>query len=59
MYTIVKIYITERNDVIKCHSNVITLWQMSAMEVTALLKNLHSEIKDVQEKESIMGVRSR
>ena len=56
-YTIVKVYVTERNKVIKCHSNVITIWRMSAMEVTALSKNLRSEMKDVQEKESIMGVR--
>ena len=51
MYAIVMVYVTERNDVIKRHSNVITIWQ------TALLKNLRSEMKGVQEKESIMGVR--
>ena len=46
-------------DIIKCHSNVITIWQTSAIEVTALLKNLGSEIKGVPEKESIIGVRGR
>ena len=29
---------TERNDVVKRHSNVITIWRTSAIEVTALLK---------------------
>ena len=58
-YAIIKVYITEHNDVIKCHSNVITIWWTSALEVTALLKYLCSEIKDVQDKESIMGVRGR
>ena len=58
-YAIVKVYVTERNHVIKCHSNVITIWQTSAIKVTALLKNLHSEMKGVQEKESIMDVRGR
>ena len=37
-YTIVKVYITERKDVMKYHSNAITAWQTSAMTVTALLK---------------------
>ena len=58
-YTIVKVYITECNDVIKCHSYVITIWQMSAIKATASLKNLRSEMKGLQEKESIMGVRGR
>ena len=58
-YEIVKFYVTERNDIIKRHSNVITIRRTSAIEVTALLKNLHSETKDVQEKESVMGVRVR
>ena len=49
-YTIVKVYVTERNDVIKRHSNVITIWRTSAIEVAALLKNLRSEMKGVQEK---------
>ena len=45
---------------IKRHNNVITIWQMSAIEVTALFKkNLHSEMKAVAEKEFIMGVRGR
>ena len=48
-YAIFTLYVTERNDVIKRHS-VITLWRTSAIEVTALLKNLRSEMKGVQEK---------
>ena len=38
-------------------SNVITIWLMSAIKVTALFKNLCPEMNGVQEKESIMGVR--
>ena len=53
-YAIIKVYITERNDVIKGH---IIIWRTSAVEVTALFKNLRSEMKGVQEKGSIMGVR--
>ena len=56
---IVKVYLTERNDVIKCHSNIITIRRTSAIKVTVLLKNLCSEIKGMQEKESIMGVKGR
>ena len=56
-YAIVKVYVTGRNADIKRHSNVITLWRTSAIVVTALLKTLRSEMKAVQEKESIMGVR--
>ena len=37
-YTIVKVYVTECNEVIKSHSNVITIWRTSAVKVTALLK---------------------
>ena len=37
-YDIVKVYVTERSDVCKRHSNVITIWRTSAIEVTALLK---------------------
>ena len=59
-YAIVKVYVTERNDAIKRHSIVITIWQTSAIEVTALLKNnLRLEMNCVQEKESIIGVRGR
>ena len=51
-YAIVNGYVTD--------SNVITIWRTSAIKVTALLKkNLRSETKGVQEKESIMGVRGR
>ena len=32
-YAIVKVYVTERNDVIKHRSDVITIWRMSAFEV--------------------------
>ena len=53
-YTIVIFGITERNDVTKRHGIVIIIWQMSAIEVTAL-----SKTKGMQEKESIMGVRDR
>ena len=59
MDVIVKGYVNERNDAIKRHGNVITIWWTSAIEVTALLKNLRSEMKGVQEKKSIMGVRGR
>ena len=55
MYAIVNA--TKRNNVIKRHSNVITIWRTSAIAVAALLKCLHVEMKGVQEKESIMGVR--
>ena len=58
-YAIDKVYITELNDVIKRHNNVITICQMSANKVTALLKNLLSEMKCVQEKESTVVVRGR
>ena len=46
-------------NVVKHYSNVITTWQRSAVEVTALINNLHSEIEGVQEKESVTGVRGR
>ena len=59
MYAIVKVYVTDCNDVIKRHSNVIIIWPAPAIKVTALFKNLHSEMKGVQEKESTMGVRGR
>ena len=35
-YAIVKVYVTERNDVTKRHGIVTTIWQTSAIEVTAL-----------------------
>ena len=41
-FTIVKVYVTERNDVIKRHSIVITIWRTSAIEVTALL-NIYAQ----------------
>ena len=48
-YAIVEVYVTERNDVIKRKSNVITIWRTSAIKVAALLKkkNLRSEMKGV------------
>ena len=58
MYAIIKVYLTECNDVIKWESNVITIWRTSAIEVTALLKK-STFMKGVQEKKSIMGVRDR
>ena len=51
--------VNERNDVIKRHSNVITIWRTSVIEVTALLKKLRSGVKAVQEKESVMSMRGR
>ena len=56
---IVKVYVTESNDVIKCHSNVFTIWRTSTIEVTALWIYLRSEMNSMQEKESIMGVSCR
>ena len=44
-YAIVNVYVTERNDVIKRHSNLITIWRTSAIEVISLFKNLGSEMK--------------
>ena len=35
-YAIAKVYVIERNDVIKCHSNVIAIYRTSEIEVTAL-----------------------
>ena len=58
-YAIVKVYVTEHNDVIKPHSSVIAIWRMSAIKVTLLLKYLRSEMEELQEKESFMGVRGR
>ena len=57
-YAIVKVYVIDRNDVIKRHSNVIIIWRTSIIIVTSL-KNLRSEMKSVHEKESIMDVRGR
>ena len=58
-YAIVKVYVTDRNDVIIRHSNVIKVRRMSAIEVTAFLKILRSEMKVEQEKESIMVKRGK
>ena len=58
-YAIVKVDVTGRNDVSKRHGNIITVWQTSTKEVTALFKNQRSEMKGMQEKEIIMGVRGR
>ena len=37
-YAIIKVNLTEHYDVIKRHSNVITIWQTSAINVTAWLQ---------------------
>ena len=57
-YATVKVYVTERNDAIKCHSNVITIWRRQQIEVR-IIENLRSEMKGVQENDSIMGVSDR
>ena len=49
MHVIVKIYVTERNEVIQRHSTVTTIWPA----------NERSKMAGVQEKESIMGVSGR
>ena len=64
-YAIVKADVTEHNDVTQRGSIVITLWRTSASQVTAISKKKKkkkkkktlSEMKRMQEKESIMGVR--
>ena len=56
-YAIVKADVTDHNDVTKRHGIVTTVWRLSAIEVTALSKNPLSEMKSMQEKESIMDVR--
>ena len=38
MDAIVKVYLTERDDVIEHHSNAITICRTSEIEVTVLLK---------------------
>ena len=59
-YAIVKVDVAERNDVTKHHGIVITIWQTSAIKVTALfMENPLLEMKGMQEKESIIGVRDR
>ena len=58
-YAIVKVDVSERNDVTKPHSNVITIWRASAIEMNALLKISRSEMKRVQENDSVMCVRGR
>ena len=50
-YAVIKVAVTEHNDVTKRHGIVITIWRTSAIEVTALSKT--------QEKESVMSVRDR
>ena len=42
---IIKVNGTESNDVIKRHSNVITIWWTSTIEVTALLKNIRLQME--------------
>ena len=55
--TIVKVDVTERNDITQCHSNAITICQTSAIEVT--VKNPRFDIKGMHEIKTIMGVRDR
>ena len=45
-YAIVKVHVFERNDVIKRHSNVITTWRTSEIEVTALLKKWTKGVRE-------------
>ena len=52
-YAFAKVYVTERNDVIKCHSNVITIWQTSAIKVTALLKKIYIQKWKVCKKKTL------
>ena len=60
LYAIVKVGVTERNDDTQRHSIVITIRRTFATEVTALSKKKTlSEMKSMQEKESIMGVREK
>ena len=40
-YGTVKVFVIERNDVIKRHRNVITIWRTSAIEVTVLFKIIY------------------
>ena len=58
-YALVNVNVIEHNDVTKRHIIVITIWWRSAIDVAALSKNPLSEMKGMQEKESIMGVRDR
>ena len=50
-YAIIEVYVTIHNDVIKRNSTDITIWRTSAVKLTALSKNIRSEMKDVQAKE--------
>ena len=52
-YAIVKVDITKR------HSIVIIIWRTSAIKKPCIIKNPLSEMKNMQEKESIKGVRDR
>ena len=45
-----KVYVSERSNVNRRNINVIIIRRTSAVEVTALLKYLRSEMKGVQEK---------
>ena len=59
LYAIVKVNVTEHNDVIKRHTNVITILRISATEVTALSQNIRPEMKGIREKKYFIGVRGR
>ena len=47
MNSIIEVYVTEHNDIMKCYSNIITIWRTSAIEVTALLKDLGPVVQSV------------
>ena len=53
MYAIFKVYVSERNDVIKRHNNVIAIWRTSAIEITALLKSLCTKNESCAKKKKI------
>ena len=56
LYAIVKVDVTERNDVTKLHG-VNTIWRTSAIEGNNYM--IKNPLSGMQEKESIMAVRDR
>ena len=55
-YAIVKVDVTERNDVTKCHGNCHHNLADICNQSDCIIKK---EMKGMQEKESVMGVRDR
>ena len=55
-YAIFKVGVTELNDVIKHHRNVITIWRTSAIEMTALLKKIYVQKWKVCKKKNLSWV---